>query len=377
MQVSLRIPERIGRHPSWWQRLPNRWPFWVWLAAGCLALALYFQGGRMGGVPGVVMSNRQTLAPIEAATLKAVYVQVGDQVRKGQLLAEMDSSLLDAEMMMERLQAQLQFAQAVSRAEQALYDARIRQAEAAGEMAVLQEEVARLQPLVARQLVDAQTLARAKSRLEALQRALELYPTLIESLEKEWAENKKRQKALESVLQDAGVEGSEWPSDVGAEALENRLNLLQRRRERYRMYADFDGEVSRIFHSPGETVLAGDPILVVVGLEIAGAEGFIPESTMADVRPGMPAYVATTARLGPSIQGRVVAVTPDVMALPGRANPLPQRTLRGRRLVVRFEEPSPFVPGESVIIQFDKPLIARLLKHWPGNRSFAPEAQAP
>lgn len=361
MQVRLRIPERIGHQPHWWQRLPNRWPFLIWLGACGLALALYFHGGRMSGISGVVMSNRQTLAPIEAGTLKAVYARVGDHVKKGRLLAEMDTSLLDAEMTVERLQAQRQFAQVVMQAEEALHDARIRQAEAAGEMAVLEEEVARLEPLVARHLVDAQTLARAKSRLEALRRSAELYPALIETLEKELAESKARQLALEDFLHDERGESDHTEAALSENDMGGRLGLLRLRRERYRMYADFDGEVSRVFHSPGETVLAGDPILIVVGRNVTGAEGFIPESTIADVRPGMTVFVTTTARLTESVQGRVVAITPDVMTLPGLANPIPQRTLRGRRVVVEFEEPAPFVPGESVIIQFEKPFITRWL----------------
>jgi multidrug resistance efflux pump len=377
MQVRLRIKEPIGHRPHWWQRLPNRWPFFVWLAAGGLAVALYFHGGKLGGIMGVVTADRQNLAPIEAGLLKAVYVNAGDAVKKGQLLAEMDTSLLDAEMMVERLQIQRQFAQAILRSEQALYDARIRQAETEGELAILQDEVARLEGLVARQLVDAQTLARTRARLEALRRAAELYPALIAALEKDLGEGMARRNTLEGFLEDetertANAQGEELGNVLG-----NHLELLRLRRERYHLHAEFDGEVSRVFHSAGETVLAGDPILTIVGRRITGAEGFLPEGTVADVRPGMKVYVTTTARLSTSVRGRIVSVTPDVMALPGRANPIPQRILRGRRVAVVFDEPAPFIAGESVAIQFEQPLITRLLGRLFGVGGHSSEASAP
>lgn len=377
MHVQLKIREPIGRHPHWWERLPNRWPFLIWLAGCVLAIVLYFHGGKLGGVMGVVTANRQDLAPLEAGVLKAVYVQVGDAVKEGQLLAEMDTSLLDAEMTVERLQAQRQFAQSVLRSQQALHDARIRQAETEGELAVLQDEVARLEGLVARQLADAQTLARTKARLEALRRAAELYPALIAALEQDLTEGLARRHALEGMMEDDTDAATNALSEPIPEDLSRHLDLLRLRRERYRLYAEFDGVVSRVFHSAGETVLAGDPVLTVVGYKITGAEGFLPEATVADIRPGMNVYVTTTARLSDSVRGHIVAVTPDVMALPGRANPIPQRVLRGRRVVVDFDEPAPFIPGESVTIQFERPLLTRLLMRLSGLRSRLAESSAP
>lgn len=363
MHVQLHIPEPIGRPLSWWRRLPDRWPFLFWLGAVALAVTFYMHGGKLGGLTGTVVSDRQTVSPVEAGTLRHVYVRVGEKVKKGQQLAEMDTALLDAEMLVEQLQAQRQFGLAAQRAEQALREARIRQAEIEGERLVLEQEAERLDDLLAKQLVDAQTVARIKARLETLRRAAELYPELVAILERQCSEAKERQVALDQTLSRTNAPAGDRAVEaaVAADDVESRLNLLELRRSRYRFYAELDGTVSRVFHSPGETVVAGDPILVVIGDTVTGAEGFLPEATMTDVHVGMPAYISPASRLGPAAKARVVAVTPDVMALPARANPLPQRTLRGRRVMLVFEEEHSFLPGQSVAIQFERPLLTRLV----------------
>ena len=81
---------------------------------------------------GTVESLREQAAPLETARLKAVHVIVGQEVRAGQLLVEMDTSILDAELVMEKLQEDRRFASAMADVETALQDTLIRQAEAYG-----------------------------------------------------------------------------------------------------------------------------------------------------------------------------------------------------------------------------------------------------
>jgi len=109
--VRVNIKEHIGRSPPpWWKRLPNRWPFLIWVGAVVLAVFLFSRGGQMGGMTGSVRSSRQIIAPLEDSRIKAIHVELGQEVRKGDLLVEMDTTVLDAEMAVEQLQAERQFA---------------------------------------------------------------------------------------------------------------------------------------------------------------------------------------------------------------------------------------------------------------------------
>ncbi len=363
MVVRVNIKEHIGRSPPpWWKRLPNRWPFLIWVGAVVLAVFLFSRGGQMGGMTGSVRSSRQIIAPLEDSRIKAIHVELGQEVRKGDLLVEMDTTVLDAEMAVEQLQAERQFALVEFRAETTLKTTRIRQAEAQGEVDVLNTEVERLESLLSRQLVDAQTVARMKARQQALKSGLELYPEMIESLEAQLADARARRLAMDASML-AGVDDGEmgYAGEIDFSQAADRLGLLRLRRQSYRLYAHEDGIVSRVLQAPGDVIAAGLPILTVIGKEVTHVEGFLPESATArNVRVGMPAYISSTTAMGPITRAIVIAVTPDVMALPTRINPVPDRELRGRRVVLRLTDTHDLLPGETVTIQFERPLLSLL-----------------
>lgn len=369
MVVRVNIKEHIHRSPPpWWRRLPNRWPFVAWLVAVGAAVFLFLHGGRMGGMTGVAEADRQVLAPLEAARVNAIYFQIGQAVPAGALVVEMDTGVLDAEMTVERLQAERQFAAVMNRAEVALQDALIRQAETLGELEVLDDEVKRLDSLLARQLVDAQTVTRTKARQRALRSAADLYPGLIEGLRAQLADARARWSEINTSLS-----ANSDPDSAPATGTD-RLGLLRLRKESYRLYAQEEGIVSDVFHAVGDVVLAGDPIVTIVGRRVKRVVGFLPEASARDVRPGMQAYVSSAAQMGAVTPAHVVAVTPDIVALPGRANPLPQRTLRGRHVILHLDGPHDFFPGESLTIQFERPLLSLLMSP-RGDRSTQPAAE--
>jgi len=358
MAVRVHIKEHIGRpHVAWWRRLSGRWSFIFWLAAIVLAIFLLSHGGRMGGMSGMVESDRQDLAPMETARLENLLVKEGDRVLAGDLVAVMDSSVLDAEMTVEKLQAERQFALAVTRAESELRDARIRQAERTGEYEVLDEEVTRLDALLKKQLTDARTVARVKARRQALKQSVDLYPAMITELEQNLAQARERLQELnESMNADTGY---------------GRLGLLELRRKSYSLRAYADGIVSRIYYRPGDMVQGGRTILTIVGEKVQRIVGYLPESSARDVSVGMTAYVSSSSDPRSVVVAKVIAVTPDVLTLPNRVSPVPQRVLRGRRVILVPESEHQLLPGESVVIRFQRPVLSLLLSLGmkpPGSR---------
>jgi len=99
----------IPRHPAvWWSRIKVRWPFFVWLAAIAAAAALFLHGGTAGSLSGVVEVFHEDISLLETARLKTLHVREGQQVRKEHVLVEFDASILEVEMEICRLQADLQ-----------------------------------------------------------------------------------------------------------------------------------------------------------------------------------------------------------------------------------------------------------------------------
>ncbi|MBU0677671.1 MAG: biotin/lipoyl-binding protein, partial [Verrucomicrobia bacterium] len=179
MQKEIRKPS-LPKHPAViWSRIKFRWPFLVWLGAIGLAGFLFLRTGTMGPLTGVVDVVRESVAPVEAGRLVSIEVMPGQEVREGDIVARMDSSILDAELELERLDLENQFSRSVQRIQGDLQDQKIRKAEAAAELQVLDDEMTRLQPLLDKRMVDAQMVARIKARQSALSTAVELYPERI------------------------------------------------------------------------------------------------------------------------------------------------------------------------------------------------------
>ena len=358
--VSVRIPKEARRHPAVWvSRFKMRWPFFVWLLMIFVVFYLYYHGGRFSSMSGTVESLREQATPLETARLKAVHVIVGQEVRAGQLLAEMDTSILDAELVMEKLQEDRRFASAMADVETALQDTLIRQAEASGELGVLSSEIERLDDLLAKRLVDAQTVSRLRARQQSLSRALELYPGVIRNLEAELELAKRRRETVKAWF---SADGNLVPTDAQPESekdpeLIQQLGLLHLRRDSYKLTARSDGVVSRILFKPGDVVPNGDPVVTIV---VKGAQevlGFLPESNIRNVQIGATAYLSRTTGRGMVVPARVTALTPEIVALPNRANPFPGMNFRGRQVILTPLAENDFIPGEGVTIDLDKPAL--------------------
>lgn len=350
------IPEDLRRHPAIWKSRAKRcWPACVWLVAVGLGTILYFHGGQFGGMSGTVEVVREEIAPLETARLLSLKVEPGQHIKAGDEVAEMDASVLDAEMAVERLQMDRQFGEAVSRAEADLRDARIRQAETKGELEVLDVEVERMNSLLAKQLIDAQTVARSRARQKALSEAVTFYPDMIRRLEEDLARTRKRLKEL-----DAQMDGTRGDKASAGESGRDRLGLLDLRRRSYTLRSSTDGVVSRINNEVGDVVQAGASVVSVVAEGAQRIIGFLPEYNARAVREGMTAYVTRSTGGGGVVEARVVALVPEIVALPTRVNPTPSQSLRGRRVILVPSEPGDFLPGEGVAIYFERPLLTAL-----------------
>jgi HlyD family secretion protein len=360
MTAHLHVHERIHRHiPTSWYRLKAAWPFFIWLAAIVAFVWLYWCGTTIGTTSGLVETVRQEISPVETAPLHNLHVKVGDRVRRGDIVAEMDASVLGPDLAILKLQTERQFEDSVARIQTEMREARMKEAEIRGEYDVLQAEVKRLEGLLEKHLVEAQSVAELKARANALARLLDVYPTTLQDLENELKETQARAREANTSLGNLLVTNS-----VLGQAAAEGLNLLKQRRESYILRANRDGVISEVFHRPGDVVAAGVPIATVIEEQAALVIGFLPEVMAREAHVGMDAYLTHATIQGRAVKARVVALAPDILGLPSRINPVPSRSYRGRRIVLQPVEPNDFFPGESVNIQFDRPILQILIDHF-------------
>ena len=86
-------------HPSLrWQRWLDRWPIVAWVVVAAIAVAFYVKSTQFGVMSGSAQTIKQNLSPIETARVKAIYIKIGDSVTNGQLLAQMDTTMVDSQL---------------------------------------------------------------------------------------------------------------------------------------------------------------------------------------------------------------------------------------------------------------------------------------
>jgi RND family efflux transporter MFP subunit len=205
-------------------------------------------------------SQRVALAPLEPGVLVSVGVQLGDNVRPGQVLATLDDT---------------EFRERLSQAEAALAAARATLVGRVAERDLAAGQLAREKTLFAQELTAAQELEVAQTRLGSAQALVELAE----------AEVKR----------------------TGAQAAEARARL-----GRTRLSAPWAGTVAVRHLDPGTPVNAGTPVVTLVSREALRAVLQVPESAVAHMRPGAPAQVRLDALPGEALEAQVSRVAPGV-----------------------------------------------------------------
>ncbi len=339
----------LPRNPRvWWSRVKYRWPFLIWLAAVVACVSLYMRSGHLVAINGVVEVTTEQLAPVETARLLAVRVVPGQQVKAGDILAEFDTSVIDAEIReieakaaIENLQIERVFSRAVSDAELRLRELRQQQAADQNRLDALREQFKGIDMAISSTMADARGVAAYRAEQVTLERNLQLQPEAIRSAEGDY---KLAQQQLEAARK-AGA----------PEAVRDLIAALTQRKENYVVRARHSGAVSRVLHAPGDVVAAADPVLSIVAQGAPLVIGFVPEWMAHDIHVGMQAWVTRPLRSGDAIAGAVTVLGPEILALPGRVSPVRGQTVRGRRVEILLQGGADLLPGESVDIRVYRP----------------------
>jgi HlyD family secretion protein len=391
MPAKHRLPTKARIRHSPVGAILRSWPFLPWLAAVLFGLVLYSRSADYTGVKGVVEKSEETVAPTEDGRLHSVLVKVGDQVIKGQALAQLDDSLIDAEIAMQEalltyetsdgmasykdniIGLLQQVNRSISEALATLAKERRSLAEAVAELEVLDRDLRRLDGLLKKGLVDATSMSSMRARQAALRSSVEMFPTTIKLYQEHIDESREQAKLLKSSLQ-VGNEADatalfDKQQEIRRKVHETQIDLLKARKQNHRLYASRDGTVARLLQQPGDIVGPQAPVMSIVNSNATHVVAFLPESRSNQCTVGMKAFVQ---RMGDRpIEARVVAIAPDIVWLPLRVSAVrTQQGSRGRRIRLALdssgESAVALVPGETLEVLFPEltSFIARRIKLW-------------
>lgn len=367
----MKYKQKNLKHPRglrWW--IPRQWTFLVWLLIVLAAAALYLEQTSLSGFTGIVETEFEPVAPLETSRLSSLAVTMGQTVQSGDVLAKMDTTLLDAELAIEEamlleaessisgyqrdiLQLAQRFDDAIRRAETELRQERMAQAQNKAELDSMLQELKRREDLLAQRLISETEVSELRPRIAALEEGQASTPSIIQSLEQALDEARTNRKELDEWLrikEDETISSAiraklEARSDILANSLEQRRQQLAN----YTLRANRGGVVSRVLHTPGDVVPAGDEILRIVSPQATHVVGFLPEHHVHDLEIGD--KLTASRRQGASrapVTIRVETVAPEVESMPGRLSPIRGTPLRGRRVHFRIEGDTDLLPGETV-----------------------------
>lgn len=371
----------LPRHPRvLWSRLSYRWPFLVWLIAVGVGVWFYIDTGRTIEISGVIEVVREEIAPIETARLLKLNVVEGQQVKAGEIIAELDTTLVDAEIAdlkaeraadpleiaaqmaelkvrfeIDQVQMERQFASVISAAELRLRDLRFQQAVDSNRLDVLRNQIKQLLPVMSAATTDAKDLINLRAEEENLVRSLRLYEESIKLADTDIVHAREQREAARTwKLQESAVTNAIAAQDrflAGRELLE----ALKARKAAYVLKASNDGTVSRVARRPGDMVTAASPVVTIVVNGSQHVIAFVPEALARTVGAGTKTWVARPLQSKVGFDATVKAMGPEVMSLPTRLSPIPGQTVRGRRAIITIDQANDFMPGEAAHIFLGKP----------------------
>jgi multidrug resistance efflux pump len=376
-------PPLRNRFSYRWRRWLDRWPFAAWFLIALVAILFYVKSTQYGIMAGSVQTVLHGLSPLQTARVKTIQVKIGDSVTNGQILAQLDTTIVDSQL------AEAEAALAAAESSWASYEQQmlglLRTSDddiTAAETAIAQEQgqlesdSAKLAELKTMQTKrDALFAGKLITELEddvlrpeiaGLEKSVQTCAQLIKTYETTLAERKKGRDDLQQGLKlPAGGDIKQaiaQKTAAQAEILKNAVEMKRLEKESYSLRSPGDGTVSDIGIYAGATAKPGDNVVSMVSSSRL-IIGYLPEVREGLFKVGDKGY-AFRLRL-PPLKVKVVACAPEIDAIPPLLRPSTAAlqsavTFRAQRVVFEVEAPGNPLPGESVQIRLTSKFWADL-----------------
>ncbi len=375
---------------------PQVLPFLVWLAAIALVVALFYHSSQQFQVVGIAQGEiAQVCAPSDGR-LKAVYVQLFENVSKGQVVAALDDEMVVAQIATVSATAEHLRSQLIPTQERILADISDRRFNEAEEQRRFATDVerARLDILglkaqiaadritledyasevkIATDLLEKNTIApyeldKARALYDALAEKISQMELQLTQAEGQLKEARRRQDEFmlhtaQNPTIDAALEAIRKETAIQEKLIEE----LGVQRRALVMTAPIDGVVVQIptrtneaplrrpsegaLHKTGEVVLAGQPILVIAQSKPTEIMAYAMGGQMDGVKVGQQVELIKRTSQPQIAQSKVTYVGPIVEQAPSRLWLNPNVPQWGLPFIVAIPEGMKLTAGETVGIR--------------------------
>lgn len=327
--------------------------------------------------PAQVVARDFKIAAVETGRIATVLVTPGQRVAGGQVIARLDTSVLEREIAagearlrqlgsetqastvvleVEGYQTERSFQADVESALADLETAQATHAQQAAELKHVREDYQRQTQYLTDGLVRRDRVDELGLRLKTLEKAVAEWPFRIEAFVS-------RHRAAKDRLSDWR---SKYSGNSAMEAKEARvqpvrrrvaeqletLRVLRVRLANATIVAPADGDVVSVLAQPGDVVRAGDPFVILTGSGVRQVVAYVSEREGRALQPGLPANLQRRTTSREQFQSRVVRVAETVSVFPTRFWPSPQIAIYGREVVVEVPSGASLDPGEAVDVTF-------------------------
>jgi multidrug resistance efflux pump len=375
---------------------PQIFPLLVWLTTLAGVVMLLYQGAQQFEVVGIAQGEiSQVCAPVDGR-LKAIYVQLFENIKKGEVVASLDDELLIAKIDIIAATAEHLRSQLEPTKEQMLADAARRELDRSEEQRRFAADVerARLNILgykaqIAADMITLENYA-AEVKISTdlfkkntispyeLEKAQSLYNALAEKIHQTEKQISQAEEQLKIALQRQdtfALYNPQNPSiDASLEAIRKEVTIQEKLIEELNLQrklliitAPIDGTVIKIIarandesirrpgegalRKAGESILAGEPILTIAQGNPKEIVAYASERQVARIKEGANVELAKKTGQAQIAKSEITKVGPVVEQLPARLWMHPTVPQWGLPFVVRVPEGMNLIAGETVSIR--------------------------
>ncbi|WP_437982388.1 HlyD family secretion protein [Sorangium sp. So ce117] len=327
------------------------------------ALWLHVGSGPHGRVFGYAEALPEVLSPVETARVASIEVAVGEEVEAGQIIATLDSSVIEGEIAVAKaekaqVEADLNMELAVleqeldtnrETVERHLAVHREEQRRAVAEAKVLDSEISRMKQLIENRQAVLDDLTKLDLQHATVAAIASEKPRTLSVLTEQLKATERRRSGLRD-----RTSGLTAKLDADVRVATENIAMLEQRRASYVLRAANAGRVISIDRQPGDVVPAGMPLVQLLSARTgARAVACVPERFSLGVSNGDAAELYVRGQLSDPIPGTVIDVGPLVSQLPLRCWLTPEIPAWGRVVTISLDAPMALVPGQAFDITFD------------------------
>lgn len=355
---------------------------------GLLRAAILTASAALGGwlawhEPGVadavayLAAAQHHVASPEAGRLVELPVELGQRVRQGQLLARIDTAVLEREIAVAEaalrqsqsaavatvatLEAggfatERSFRDDLDQAGAALESAQAQAARERNELQVVRQEAARWRQLAAEGLARADRAEEWERQSRTLEGAVALWPGRLAQMEERRAAAARRLDELRARYQVSSTpetrQARERPLADRSQEFRESVQVLRTRLRNARIVAPADGEVVTLSARRGDIARAGEPFLT---LNVDGAHQLIAYVRERDgdwLKPGDQAWLRRRGAARDESHSTITRVGSQMVQLPMRFWPTPATPQWGREVFLKVPSPLSATAGEAFDVRF-------------------------